>query len=191
MDNNYLKKLMFERSNGVDIDKLSTSELLRQIKLIPVLFIVTIVLAIVSGLLGVILLAMMLTEESDMTLIMLPLMFIISSLLVTFIAFILPKRLKNVKFEIDKREIDEKIQKDADKKIAETKKASIIGLIILLGVCIAFVVMMVSGLFSNGGSNEGGCKNCGRDSKLVAGYDICYDCFDGYLEWEERNNSKN
>lgn len=187
MDNNYLKKLMFERINGVDIDKLSTSEMLRQIKLLPVIFIIAVVLAIVSGLLGVILLAMMLAEDSDLTLIMLPLMFIFSSLLVTFIALILPKRLKNVKLEIDKREIDEKIQKDADKKLAETKKASIIGLIVLFGVCIAFVVMMVSGLFSNGG-NEGGCENCGRDSKLVAGYDLCYDCFEGYLEWENRKN---
>ena len=186
---NYLKKSMFERSNGVDIDKLSTSELLRQVKLIPVLFIIAIVCAVLIIGFGVVI-AGVLVADGEFEGALWTLLCVALGVPSAFVAFILPKRLDNVKKTLDSREIDTKIQEIANQKLAETKKYSIIGLIALVIVIVSFVAVFVIGGFSTSfNSSDDECINCGREKKLVAAYDLCYDCFEGYLEWEERKNN--
>lgn len=187
---NNLKKSMFERSNGIDIDKLSTSELLRQVKLIPVLFVIVIVCSVVIIGFGAVI-AGILVADGEFEGAFWALLSLAFGIPCAFLAFIFPKRLKNVKKALGLREIDEETQKVANQKLAETKKYSTIGLVALAVVIVLFVAVFVMGGFSTGfNSSDGECINCGREKKLVAEYDLCHDCFEGYLEWEDRMNEE-
>lgn len=55
-------------------------------------------------------------------------------------------------------------------------------------VILIFIILIRSCSFGGSSGSNGGCRNCGRTGNLVPGYGYCYDCFDGYLDWEERTN---
>ena len=58
----------------------------------------------------------------------------------------------------------------------------------IVAAVILLVIIIGKSCSAGGGGSSGGCRNCGRDKTLVPGYGYCYDCFDGYLDWEKRNN---
>ena len=35
--------------------------------------------------------------------------------------------------------------------------------------------------------NSPKCRNCGRNEPLVAGFDFCDDCFEGFTDWQKDN----
>lgn len=40
-----------------------------------------------------------------------------------------------------------------------------------------------------GGRGDGinTCRNCGRDTTLVAGFGFCGSCYEGFVEWQKDN----
>lgn len=180
---NYLHKAMFERIDGVDIKKLKTSELLRQVKLLPVLFIIITVCAVLIAAFGV---AFAFAPDSELALC--SLFFFAFALVAMFLSFIFPKRLKNVKAALNTREITDDDRKNAEQKINSTKKAAIIGIII-------YVVLMgvgICGVFGNTAEfSDNQCQACERkftdskNTKSIARTNMCKNCYDNYksLEW--------
>ena len=120
---NYFKKAMFERINGVDIEKMSTSELLRQLKFLPTLFIVLIVCTILILTMTIamtFLIAQTFEEGWYISLILFAFSFACILLVVAF-----PQRIKNIKAALSTREISDEIKNNAQNKISQTKKAII------------------------------------------------------------------
>ncbi len=57
--------------------------------------------------------------------------------------------------------------------------------IILLIVFSCFAVTRNYGTASRGGDGVHTCRNCGRDTDLVAGFGYCYTCYKGFNEWQK------
>ncbi|MBR3766656.1 MAG: hypothetical protein IKL10_00230 [Clostridia bacterium] len=181
---NYLSKSMFERINGVDIENLKTSELLRQVKLLPILFKISVVCSIFIAAFG--LLFVLSSEDSELAIY--SLFFLGFSLVCVLLAFIFPKRLKNVKSTLDTRELTEDIKKNAEKKLQETKKYAIIGIVLIL---IVSVIVTFSLINNSVEFADNQCHFCERkftdieNKKSIARTNMCENCYDNYkdLEW--------
>ncbi len=180
---NYLRKTMFERIDGIDIENLKTSELLRQVKLLPVLFIITTVCAVLITAFGA-----FFAFVSDSDLALCSLFFFAFALVAIFLSFIFPKRLKNVKSALNTREITDDDKKNAEQKINSTKKAAIIGIIIY----VIFMGIGICGMFGNTAEfSDNQCQICEREfkdsknKKSIAETNMCKNCYDNYksLEW--------
>ena len=180
---NYLSKSMFERINGVDIENLKTSELLRQVKLLPALFVISVACAIFIAAFGL----LMALASGDSDLALYSLFFFGFALVCVFLAFIFPKRLKNVKAALDTREITEDAKTNAAKKLQETKKYAIIGIaLILLMSAIATFSLINTDEFAD---NQ--CHFCERkftdsdNKRSIARTNMCENCYGNYkdLEW--------
>ena len=182
---NRLKKSLFECINGVEIEKLKTSELLRQVKLLPVLFVIMVVCAIFIAAFG-----LLFAFAPDTDIAIFSLFFLGGAIISAFLAFIFPKRLKNVKQTLDTREITDDIRKSAENKINETKKYSMAGIIILAIVCIITVISFV-GNVSDSKFADNQCHTCERkftdsDNKMsIAKTNMCENCYNNYdsLKW--------
>ena len=95
---------------------------------------------------------------------------------------------KELRREIEKEKELRKTHGDAfvDAQIQKTNK--ILKKIALAG-CIAFVIIsaiLIPLLLSDGGDTKEGCKNCGRTTELVPGFGYCEDCYEGFVDWQDR-----
>ena len=178
-----LKKSMFERINGVDIEKLSTSELMRQVKLLPALFIIMVVCAVFIAVFGVVF-----SLASDSELAMFSLFFFAFALVAFFLAYIFPKRLKNVKAALATREITDETRKNAEAKVNATKKAALIGLIAIIIINLIGCFFIVKGEPATPKNQCQACERVYRDSdnkRSIARTHLCENCYDNYkaMEW--------
>ena len=164
-----ISKSMFERINGVDIEKLSTSELLRQVRLLPSLFIIMLICTILY-----LIFALVFAIGFDEEIAFYSLFFFAGGIVASILIFIFPKRLKCVKSVLEMREISDEDRKAGDKKLKETKKAGLIGIIVIVAVSLAFFFVLISGGFS--GSSGRKCELC--DKRTATKGDYCSECYD-------------
>ena len=52
--------------------------------------------------------------------------------------------------------------------------------------CLAIIVLLI-GLAIGSNDDAEKCRNCGRETDLVAGFGFCYDCYEGFVDWQEDN----
>ena len=95
---------------------------------------------------------------------------------------------KELRREIEKEKELRKTHGDAfaDAQIQKTNK--ILKKFALAG-CIAFVIIcaiLVPLFLSDSGDTKEGCRNCGRTTDLVPGFGYCEDCYEGFVDWQER-----
>ena len=52
--------------------------------------------------------------------------------------------------------------------------------------CLAVIILLL-GLAKGRSDDAEKCRNCGRETDLVAGFDYCSDCYEGFVDWQEDN----
>ena len=65
------------------------------------------------------------------------------------------------------------------------KRIGIVFVIVMIVVSIPIAISTIQN--DDYKSNSGGCRNCGRKTDLVVGYNFCYDCYEGFIDWQENN----
>ena len=97
--------------------------------------------------------------------------------------------IKNMEAELNRRNPkNEQIQEAG----ARGKKNS--RLLIILFVAVIVIAALIAAMGNGSGNSSGtdkkdkkdGCRNCGRSENIVAGFGYCEDCFEGFLDWQER-----
>ena len=81
--------------------------------------------------------------------------------------------------------------KEATKK---NTRRSLLAIICIVVIAVIVIFAIVDGSIGNNntGSNSGEkCRNCGRKTDLVAGFGYCYDCYEGFVDWQEDNWKEN
>ena len=71
------------------------------------------------------------------------------------------------------------------KNITINAKPIIIGIVVVLIVGIVVSCSMVSG--NRGGDGITTCRNCGRSKTLVPGYGYCSSCYEGFIDWQNKD----
>ena len=62
------------------------------------------------------------------------------------------------------------------------KRMGLIWLVLFVVISIPLAIY----LFTSDDSGAEGCRNCGRTEDLVPGFGYCEDCFDGFIDWQDR-----
>ena len=95
---------------------------------------------------------------------------------------------KELRREIEKEKELRKTHGDAFVDAQNQKTNKILKKFALAGF-IAFVIIsaiLVPLLLSDGGDTKEGCRNCGRTEDLVPGFGYCEDCYEGFVDWQDR-----
>lgn len=103
-----------------------------------------------------------------------------------WVGIALIQKVRGIKKEIDSRKISAEESEAANsfvKKIFWGSIAIIVVSVLIIAIAVGSAVGRSSG--SSTGSGER-CRNCGRSGKLVAGFGYCYDCYDGFRDWQDR-----
>ena len=169
---------------GVDIKRCKNDTLLKYYRQY-LLFLVPGYSLFAAFLAGVFLLLQFITAEMPKEMGAVSFIALIGAALFVWLVVIFIKRAKCIKAELNLRTVTKEQEEYAKNSLKTLIK-------ITIGVVVATIIItliVVSG--ASGGSSYTGkekCRNCGRTVKIVPGYGYCYDCFDGYLDWEKRNN---
>ena len=180
-----IKKSMFERINGVDIEKIDTTTLLTNVKMLPTIFIIMVFCVIAFDAFGVM---FVFVGDSDSDFVLISLLFFGFSLISLLLSFMLPIRLKNIKAALSTRDISDEARKNAQDKVNTTKVVAIISIVIFVALTIAGIF----GAFGNtGGHSDNKCQVCeikysdSKNKKSIAKTNMCKNCYENYksLEW--------
>ena len=123
------------------------------------------------------------------------LLMMLAFLLVISLIFFLPLRVllkeqKEIKTEIARRVKARNGDTDIEAVLKlKSKRATIIIVCIIAAIVILACSIMLPAFEGGGSNNSHGekCRNCGRKTELVAGFDYCYDCYEGFVDWQEDN----
>lgn len=58
---------------------------------------------------------------------------------------------------------------------------------IIAGILAGIYAVKLWGGVTSGYDQEEKCKNCGRTTDIVPGFEYCEDCYDGFVDWQEDN----
>ena len=122
------------------------------------------------------------------------LLFFINGPILFYGANLMFKSNKPMKDELKRRESSMK-EKEAINSAKRGESARITKFIVKCSLAVMAIVValgVIIGLSLNNGSigsveHADSCRNCGRKVKLVPGYGYCYNCYEGFIEWQEDN----
>lgn len=90
--------------------------------------------------------------------------------------------IRNMEAELNRRKPNsEQIQ---EASVQGRKRSRL--LIIVFVAIIVFASLIAITSNNSGTSNKNGCRNCGRTENIVPGFGFCEDCFEGFLDWQDR-----
>ena len=108
--------------------------------------------------------------------------------LVVALLYIVRREPKAIEAELNKRS---KVMSNKTSIESEVKSSGKKALIIISCLIALLIFIMVPYIVSHIGNNTNDkCRNCGKDKSLVPGYSYCYDCFDGFIEWQKEEYKK-
>ena len=109
--------------------------------------------------------------------------------------FFVFREARTIQKELDKRSAED--EEDAINIEETTKKntrRSLIAIACIIAIAVIIIFTIVGGSIDNHGGSGGNsgekCRNCGRKTDLVAGFGYCYDCYEGFVDWQEDNWKK-
>lgn len=160
-------------------DKAQTCQILKERKLLLIFSIIFIISAVFFfvGFLSE-------TEHIEASII-----FLIGAIGCTIGAVYIIKMIKLLNKEIKKRTVSN----DDEIKAKEGVKYILIICAIIITISTVIIFLVVSGNTGNNGTsnNSSKCRNCGRKTDLVSGFGYCYDCYEGFNEWQKDYYKKN
>ena len=169
--------------NGIEIERLNTTELLKNMKTFTVLIPFYFIFGAFFGIVGVGLLFNLPMEEMWIV----PIMGIVGAIVFFAVGVQLIKKVKYIKNVLATRTIAEEERASADNSL----KKLLIACIAIIVIVPIIIFTIVGGSIDNHGGSSGNsgekCRNCGRKTDLVAGFGYCYDCYEGFVDWQEDN----
>ena len=96
---------------------------------------------------------------------------------------------KELRREIEKEKELRKTHGDAfvDAKIRKSNKMGAkIGIAFLVFMIIVSFIVAINISFGPDRDGENKCRNCGRTEDLVPGFGYCEDCYEGFVDWQDR-----
>lgn len=98
------------------------------------------------------------------------------------------KKAKGMLAELKKRNLGSEKQASVEHQIKKATKIQIfatIAFFVIFGAIVGSII--ADGNSSSQKDTSEKCRNCGRSTDLVAGFDYCYDCYEGFVDWQEDN----
>ena len=116
-------------------------------------------------------------------------------LLVVSLIFFLPLRVllkeqKAIKAEIAQRVKSRNGNTDIEAVLKLKSKRATIVIVCIIAVIVVIACSVLLSAFEgskSSSSHSEKCRNCGRKTSLVAGYDYCSDCYESFVDWQEDN----
>lgn len=90
--------------------------------------------------------------------------------------------IRNLEAELNRRKPNSEQVQEAS--VQGQKRSRL--LIIVFVAIIVFASLIAITSNNSGTSNKNGCRNCGRTENIVPGFGFCEDCFEGFLDWQDR-----
>ena len=170
---------------GTDIKKINTWYLLKNCRvysfLIPFYFVFAAFFGVPTVALGFL---MDPRDLADMWVII-PLG-LIAAVVFTYVGIKLIKKVKGIRAELDTRKISKEEREEAERIVKKIFKGSMV----ILAASIVIILLAFGGSvaknIANSSDSSEKCRNCGRKKDLVAGFDYCYDCYEGFADWQDR-----
>lgn len=168
--------------NGIEIERLNTTELLKNLKTFTVLIPFYFIFGAFFGIAGV---GLLFNPMEEMWIV--PIMGIVGCIafLTAGVQFI--KKAKYIKKVLATRTITEEERESADNSLKKLLIACIAIIVIVPIIIFAIVGGSIDNHSGSSGNGRDKCRNCGRETNLVAGYGYCYDCYEGFVDWQEDN----
>ena len=170
--------------DGIEIQQLKTTVLLKHLKTFTVMIPLYFAFSIFFGVVGIGLLLNLPMEEMWMV----PIMGIVGCVIFFAVGVSLVRKVKEMKATLRTRTIT------ADEKAAADSsfKKLLIACIMIIVVCsLVFSTLVISGIQDSSSSHSSGsssvCRICGRDRNIVAGFNMCYECYEGFTDWQKDN----
>ena len=111
---------------------------------------------------------------------------VIAAVVFTYVDITLMKKVKGIRAELDTRKISDEEKEEAERIVKKIFKGSMVILATSIVIILfAFGGSVAKNIASSSDSGEK-CRNCGRKKDLVAGFDYCYDCYEEFVDWQDR-----
>ena len=187
---------MILKINGVEVDikKCDDSFLTtRQGVIQGILKVAYIVLGVLAG--GCLLFALVMGFQYGVSfglqMFLMMLAFLLGISLIFFFPFrVLWKEQKEIRTEIARRVKATNGETDIEAILKQKSRRTVVAFSCFIAVVaiVAFCCFVLPSLGSNNNStNADKCRNCGRETDLVEGFNYCYDCYEGFVDWQEDN----
>ena len=99
------------------------------------------------------------------------------------------KKVKGMLKELEGRKLDDDEQAKVQVQIKKASKFQWM----LTAVFIAFLAVLFGSIIADSipsRESKEKCRNCGRTGDIVPGFGYCEDCYEGFVDWQEDNWTK-
>lgn len=98
------------------------------------------------------------------------------------------RKTKGMLKELNSRNLSSDEQANVQFQIKKAAKFQwILTVVMIAFIAVLFGSIIADSIPSSHNDNSEKCRNCGRKTDLVAGFDYCYDCYEGFVDWQEDN----